>query len=98
MSQSLLEKAKMAARIKTNAFDDEITDLLNAALLDLGCAGVVIPQDASLLVERAQLTYFKMNFGQPDNYDQLKASYDEQKAQLSMRTGFTDWGGTDGQV
>jgi len=28
-------------------------------------------------------------------YRNLKASYDEQKAQLSMATGYTDWGGAD---
>jgi hypothetical protein len=37
-----------------------------------------------------------MNFGNPDNYDKLKSSYDEQKAQLSMTEGYTDWGDIDG--
>ena len=32
-------------------------------------------------------------FGEPDEYDRLKKSYDEQKAQLSTCTGYTDWGG-----
>jgi hypothetical protein len=35
-----------------------------------------------------------MNFGELDKmefYDRLKASYDEQKAQLSMATGYTVW-------
>ena len=29
------------------------------------------------------------------DYDKLKAAYDEQKAQLSMKTGYTDWGDTE---
>jgi hypothetical protein len=33
-----------------------------------------------------------MNFGEPEDYDRLKASYDEQKAQLSTATGYTHWG------
>ena len=41
-----------------------------------------------------RITYCKANFGSPDAYDKLKAAYDEQKAQLSMHTGHTDWGET----
>jgi hypothetical protein len=40
----------------------------------------------------AIVTYCKLNFGEPDNYDKLKESYDEQKAQLSMADGYTVWG------
>ena len=43
-------------------------------------------------IRRAVRTYCLLNFGQPENYDKLKAAYDEQKAQLSMATGYTDWG------
>lgn len=32
---ALLDKAKMAMRITTNAYDDEITDLIEAAKADL---------------------------------------------------------------
>ena len=91
-STDLLASAKLAARIKTNAFDSEINSLLDAAFLDLGVAGVEIPAGIDALVQQAAITYFKMNFGQPDQYDRLKASYDEQKAQLATCTGYTDWG------
>ena len=88
----LLNKAKLAARITTTAFDSEITDLLDAALLDMGVAGVEVPDSADALVTQAAITYFLMNFGQPDDYDRLKRSYDEQKAQLATCTGYTEWG------
>ena len=87
---TLVLKAKLAARITTSAFDDQISDLLDAALLDLGVAGVdTDPMDG--LVTQAAITYVLMNFGQPDQYDRLKASYDEQKAQLATCSGYTDW-------
>lgn len=89
---ALLSKAKLAARITTSAFDSEITDLLNASLLDMGVAGVVLPEEADALVTQAAITYVKMHFGQPDDYDRLKRSYDEQKAQLATCTGYTEWG------
>lgn len=90
---TLITAAKLAARITTTAFDDQIADLLDAAMLDLGVAGVIVPAEANLLVNQAAITYFLMHFGQPDDYDRLKASYDEQKAQLATCTGFTYWGG-----
>lgn len=88
----MLTATKLALRITTNAFDSEITDLLNAAMLDLGVAGVVVPAELNVLVQQACITYVRCNFGQPDDYDRLKKSYDEQKAQLATATGFTNWG------
>ena len=89
---TLIAKAKMAGRITTDAFDNQISSLLDAAALDLGVAGVVIPSTLDALVEQAEITYFLLHFGDPDNYDRLERSYNEQKAQLSMCTGYTDWG------
>ncbi len=92
VTQDLINAAKMARRMSTNAFDSEVERLLNAALLDLGCAGVVLPEGSNDLAEQAAITYFLLNFGEPDNYAQLLESYNSQKAQLRTRTGFTDWG------
>jgi len=102
----MLEKVKMALRISTDAFDDELKDLIIAAAQDLGIAGVKLeeqpdpdesdPGEDDPIVTRAIITYCKMSFGLPEDYDRLKRSYDEQKAQLSNATGYTDWG--DGNV
>ena len=90
----MLEKVRNALRISVSdntAINDELTDLIAAAKLDLGIAGVVVPTKLDALVEKAIITYCKMSFGLPEDYDRLKASYDEQKAQLSNATGYTDW-------
>lgn len=91
----MLEKVKLALRITTNAFDSELTDLIDAAKVDLGIAGVVVPVTTEtpldVIIQKAIITYCKLNFGEPDEYDRLKRSYDEQKAQLSMATGYTLW-------
>lgn len=92
VTYELIQSAKQARRMSTGAFDDEVERLLNAALLDLGVAGVDVPSSLDPLVTTAAITYFLMHFGEPDNYDKLKASYDEQKAQLSTCTGYTTWG------
>ena len=98
-SADLITKCKLSQRITTAAFDSEIGALLDAAMLDMGVAGVEVPASLDALVETAAFTYVKCHFGQPGElkeYDRLKKSYDEQKAQLSMCTGYTDWGDTDG--
>lgn len=89
----LLAKVKMALRITTNAFDDEINGLISAAVIDLDIAGIDSATGVDAIITRAIITYCRLNFGSPDDYERLKASYDEQKAQLSMSTGYTTWTG-----
>lgn len=88
---NVINSIKLALRITTDAFNAELTDLYNAALLDLGIAGVTNDDINDPLILRAVITYCKLHFGQPDDYDRLKRSYDEQKAQLSTATGYTTW-------
>lgn len=90
---ALIDTCKMAMRVTTSAYDTEIQTYIESAMLDLGIAGVEIPQTADALVNKAVLTYVRMSFGSPSDYDKLKESYDEQKAQLMNATGYTDWGG-----
>lgn len=91
VTPGLIMQAKKARRITTSTFDDEVGRLLEAAMMDLGVAGVEVPEQLDALVSQAAITYFMANFGEPENYDRLKKSYDEQKAQLSMHTGHTVW-------
>ena len=88
---NVINSIKLALRITTDAFNAELTDLYNAALLDMGIAGVTNDDINDPLILRAVITYCKLHFGQPDDYDRLKRSYDEQKAQLSTATGYTTW-------
>lgn len=88
----MLEKVKRVLRVTTSAFDEEIADLISAALADLGVAGVTNTEETDPLIIRAVETYAKLHFGDPEDAERLQRSYDEQKAQLSMHTGHTDWG------
>lgn len=91
ISSTTLPAVKMALRVTTTAYDSELNTLINAALLDMGIAGVTNDDDTDEIVLRAIITYCRLHFGKPDDYDRLKASYDEQKAQLGMATGYTTW-------
>lgn len=94
---NLLEKAKLSLRIKTDAFDVEISDLIEAAKADLNMTDIseiaILDSGPGPAVTRAILTYVKMNFGEiaTDVYDRLKRSYDEQKAQMLMSSEYTEF-------
>lgn len=96
---TLLAKVKLALRITTSAFDSELNGLIDSCIADLRIAGIStdtigINYLENPMVVLAVTTFCKINFGKIDGaeYDRLKASYDEQKKQLSMATGYTDWG------
>ena len=69
----MLELVKMALRITTDAFDEELNMLIEAAFLDLTTAGVNLFTAATSddLVKMAVCTYCKLNFGVPDDADRL---------------------------
>lgn len=90
----MLDLVKMALRITTDAFDDELQQLIDSALIDIGFGGAVsevLTEDGDPVVKQAVITYCKMNFGLPEDYDRLKRSYDEQKAQLGTAAGYTNF-------
>lgn len=87
---AMLDSVKIALRrAETTAFDTEIQELIDAAILDLGIAGVnaeTLEDDP--LVMQAVKTYCKMHFGETDEYINLKSAYDEQKAQMQMSSKY----------
>lgn len=104
----MLAETRKALRITTTAYDSELVGLIRAGYRDLQLAGIEMPgtvdfsesqgvyTDGSTLTDelamRAIITYVRVHFGSPSDYDRVKASYDEQKNQLMHATGYTDWG------
>lgn len=86
---TILSEAKTAMRLTKTEYDPEISRLIGAACSDLGIAGITATSetDDPILIQ-AIITYCRLNFGSPSDYDRLKASYDEQKAQLQTATGY----------
>lgn len=85
----MLTAVKLAMRIVTTAYDAEISSLIAAACADLGIVGVSAETTTvDPILTRAIITYCRLHFGSPEDYDRLKASYDEQKAQLITATGY----------
>ena len=96
LKTSLIYDAKLRLRLHTDAFNDEIGDLIDSAALDLIKRNAI--QESQLsdttidpLIKRAIMTYVRAYFGEPEDPERLKADYDEQKATLMTTTGYTDW-------
>ncbi len=97
MAATTMDIVKLSIPITTNAYDAEISDLIDAAVLDLQTVGISNAgnHETDPLLRRAVVTYVRMHFGAPANYDRLLASYEAQKGQLQMSS---DYGGADDGV
>ena len=100
---ALIDKVKVACRVTSTAYNEELTDLISAAFSDMGITDIrsdlLTETEIDPLVQRAVITFCKMNFGfaqlAEGQYELLKKSYDEQKAQMLMSSSYTDWGDAD---
>lgn len=92
-----LAAVKLSMGITVTAYDTEISDLIDAGLADLELVCGISLDETDKLVLQAIKTYVRMSFRSPADYDRLRASYESQKGQLMIATGYTDWGDNDGQ-
>ena len=96
---ALLDKVKLSLLITTTDFDSEITDLIGAAFIDLNIGDIdpdiTVSTTADPAIIRAVCSYcgyqFELLHGSLERSAAFKKSYDEQKAQLGMATGYTVW-------
>ena len=95
----MLEKVKLALLISTNDFDSELTDLSGAAFIELNIGDVDPEKTVSATTDpaiiRAVCCYcgyqFELLHGSIERSNAFKRSYDEQKAQMGMASGYTVW-------
>ena len=75
VSSEYVAAIRQRLRLTTDDFDNEITDLINAARADLALGGVV----------KAVETYVKAEFGlDNDDAERYRASYKEQRNGLTL--------------
>lgn len=93
---ALLQKAMVALRTTTEdeGLIEEIKSILEAGYRDLeatagiNMANFYVEGQFDPLLLMAILTYTRLHFGEPSNYDQLWKAYWEQKAQLQSCSGY----------
>jgi len=96
---ALLDKVKLALLISSNDFDTELSDLIGSAFIDLNIGDVnedvTVSTTTDAAIIRAVCCYvgyqFELEHGALNRADAFKRSYDEQKAQLSMATGYANF-------
>lgn len=86
---ALIDEVKVAMRITKDTYNSEITSLIDAACGDLGIAGISATSTTDdAVLKRAIITYCRLYFGTPDDYDRLKKAYDEMKSQMQTASGY----------
>lgn len=91
---TMTDRLRAALRIKSTAFNDEVSDLLDACKADLADAGVSFNENDPLH-RQAAIFYGKANFGfNGEECDKYQDRYERLKASMSHSTRKT--GGDDG--
>jgi uncharacterized phage protein (predicted DNA packaging) len=84
----LIDDIKVSLRLNHYALDSEISDLIEAARLDLSLSGVSISKandEVDPLIKRAITTYVKANFIPDGNEaERFQRSYDMLKNHLTL--------------
>ena len=85
MEKKKLNKIKLALRISTDSFDEELRDLIDACKLDLKLSGVTNVNEDDSLIKRAIILYCKANFGlENKDSEKYEKSYELLKQHLSL--------------
>lgn len=81
----MLDKVKLALRIKNTKLDIEISDLIEACKIDLSISGVKKIEETDPIIQRAIILYSKANFGLDNkNSEKYQKAYDLLKQSLKL--------------
>lgn len=81
----MLDAVKSSLRIRNNALDLELIDLIESAKMDLSIAGVLKVNEDDGLIKRAIILYCKANFGLDNkDSDKYQRSYEILRDRLSL--------------
>lgn len=81
---TLFNKVKKALRIKNNALDEEIEDIIGACKKDLQISGVEIIDETDELIVQACKTYARSEFDYAGKGDRYKECYSLLKQHLAL--------------
>lgn len=85
----LLEKVKIALRIKHTALDDDILDNVQSCLQDLRVHGIVHKDHTDVLIQNAIKLYCKAEYNDdPEKSDIYRARYVEMRNCLKAAEGY----------
>jgi len=88
----MLEKVRRALRYVDTSLDPEITDIINAAKLDLERVGVIVPAldaDIDAQMEIAIILYARWHFDFENDGARYKTMYFDKRNDLSLCEDYT---------
>ena len=80
----LLAKVKLAVRVKNDAYNEELSDLIEACKLDMKRVGIVLPDPLDSLAIQAIKFYCKAIFGYDEKADRYRVAYEELRDSMSL--------------
>ncbi len=80
----MLEKVKLSMGITSDAFDSDITDMINACKADLKLSGVMKTWNNDPLVLQAVKFYCKAHFRSDDKSERYQKAYYNLKCAMSL--------------
>lgn len=80
----MLEKIKIDLGISHNALDTDITDWINACILDLGLSGVTIVNQTDALIIAATKLYCRWQYDYMGKGEQYEKAYSNLKNALAL--------------
>lgn len=88
----MLDKVKLALRISNNAYDGEISDLINACKRELKLVGIASSNfyKSDYMITQAVVLYCKANFGFDNSEaERYQKAYESLKSFLSLCPEYT---------
>lgn len=93
---AMLDDVKVALQLTITTYDAELTNNINECIADIGFAGITETDTTDAAIHQIVILYCKYRFelmhGNAELALVIKDVYDEQKKQLGMATGYTDFG------
>lgn len=87
----MLEKVKLALPIKSDAYNDDISQLISACKIDLGLAGINKIYDTDSLTVQAVIFYCKAYFRATDTTsERYKKAYENLKNAMALSGEYTE--------
>lgn len=81
----MLDKIKESLRIKHNSLDRDLTDCINAAIIDLKTSGIIASSDTedALIIQSIKL-YCKWHYDYMNQADRYLESYESLKTAMAL--------------
>lgn len=95
IDEELIEQLAKAIRVKSEASEEEITDLVEACKKDLEIAGVYVTNENDPLCKQALKLYCKAHYGYDKDSEKFAAAYAALKDSMALSGDYKKVGDKD---